>query len=903
MGITQGTTLGMYTIVGHIGAGGMGEVYLGRDQRLERDVAIKVLPGTLAGDPERVARFEREARLLATLNHPNIGAVFGFDCCEGVSFLAMEFIEGRTLAACLDDGQLDLDDALDICRQVAQALEAAHDKGIVHRDLKPGNIMVRPDGVVKVLDFGLAKAMSEERSTTSLADSPTITAQFTKPGVVLGTAAYMSPEQARGRSVDKRSDIWSFGVILYECLAGRRPFVGETASDLVASILKVEPAWESVAPATPPVVHLILRRCLTKTRDKRLRDIGDARVQIEEVIADPSSSSLVLAGQVPLAGDRSSIATTLSIPRGARAIGVVLGLALVLALAFIGAQAWQNSKRSAAAVQLSLLPPPGQRFDYRYGPPVISPDGLKVVFVARATSNARNLWLRHLDDSACSMLPGTIGAGYPFWSPDSTTIAFSVDGKLKRLNIDGGMPITICDYSEGQSELLNLTRGGNWSRSDTILFSSFRGSGLFKVSASGGAPQRVTQLQPGEFSHRMPWFLPDGNHFLFTMRRGSGAANSLMVATLAGGEPRELFKLDSQAVYVSGQIMFWRDDALRAQAFDDSTLELIGHPVSVIPEVRMNPSSGVAHFSVSRNGRLVYFAGSDVTARSQLVLRDRKGEKLDIVGAVGNYYSPALSPDGTQVAVDNSGVQNNGDIWIHSVYGPGVTRLSNDPADESSPVWSPDGTRIAYFSMRGGDSDIYMRDVLARSAEEVVLDTDDDDVVYDWTVDDTLIIGRENSSGGQSDLWTYSLKDRESAPLLTSPANESEGVVSPDGKWLAYVSNDTGRREVYIAAFADAGPRHRVSTNGGTAPRWRADGSELFFVAGDEMVTAVEIAGGTAGPLGQRTTLFPSNRRFNREGGFDVAPDGQTFIINTPVDENNAAALSVIINWPAVASP
>ena len=678
MPLAPGYTLAQYRITAALGAGGMGEVYRATDTKLAREVAIKVLPAELAQDAERLARFEREAKLLASLNHPNIAHVYGFESAtladgSSVHLLAMELVPGEDLAERQRRGAIPVDDAIAIAKQIAEALEEAHEHGIVHRDLKPANVKVTPDGKVKVLDFGLAKAWEGPGAASSdLSQSPTLAHTGTAAGLILGTAAYMSPEQARGRAVDKRADIWAFGVVLFEMLTGRRLFAGETVSDILASVLKEEPPWGELPPGLPLPLQRVLRRCLRKQPRDRFHDIADVRLELSEA---------------PESEGRASETTPGSSWRG-RILPWTLAFAAAAVAAWLGLRA-SNGQPSAQTVVASILPPPGAEFLVERGL-ALSPDGRELVFAARDDQGGSDLWLRRLDDPAARKLAGTQEGRAPFWSPDGRHVGFMASGKLKRIQLETGLV-------ENLAELPGEGVSGAWSPSGEIVFSSW-GNELKRVAAGGGVP---TALFPArnEVERVWPTFLPDGKRFLFLQRdyADTSRLRQLRLGSLDAGLDQEVMSLNSNALYApSGHLVWWQDGNLRAQRVDPQRLAVSGQSRVIAPGVQFNPSTGMGAFGLSGT-TLVYLEGG-LLLGDELVRVSRSGEELGPVAPPGNYYRPRLSPDGARVAVDRSDETNRGDIWVYEIERGTGTRLSAAPEDESCPEWSPDGSRIAYWA-------------------------------------------------------------------------------------------------------------------------------------------------------------------------------------------------------------
>ena len=881
--------MGPYEILAPLGAGGMGEVYRARDTRLDRDVAIKVLPEALARDKERILRLEREAKVLASLNHPNIGAIHGFETAEARKFLVLEYVEGETLAQRLKAGALPVDEALAGSKQIAEALEAAHEKGIVHRDLKPGNVMVRPDGTVKVLDFGLARAMMEDSTgAAAMPDSPTVTSPArvvspTIPGVIMGTAGYMSPEQARGKPVDKRSDIFSFGCVLFEMLTGRQPFAGETVTDSLGAILHREPDWSELPANTPRMVRTLLRRSLAKDRKSRLQDVGDARLLIDEAM---QCSDVEDDAQFEAAGLRSG-----------RLVWLMLGAIALVAVTFLASIALRSEPPEDRRVMFTeMMPPAGMSFTFREGPPTLSPDGGKIVFVAQDTEKKNRLCLREFDQPRARVMEGTQDAEYPFWSPDGRSVGFFAEGKLKRVEIASGVPTVICAARD--------TAGATWSTTGVIVFATGEENNpvIYKVSAAGGSPEEIASVGVGKLGRkRHPAFLPDGVHFLYSVRSGEAGGNGVMIGSLKEPESLKLLDASSNAVYAPpGFILYWSDDALRARPFDPSTLTFTGDPVAVAPDARLEPEVGLAPFTVSAQGTLAYFTGKATTTKSQLVLYDRAGQRQGVVGEPGNYYAPRFSPDGTRIAVDNSGVENNGDVWVFDVANPSSARLTSHPADESQPIWSPTGDAIVFFSMQAGRRDLWLKRLGASAPAAPLMETESSKEPCDWSPDGESILFTQRASDAerQKQLWVLTLETKEMAPIRATSFDEAEARFSPDGKWLAYSSTEYGRSEVFVQSFPDGAERHQVSSGGGLGPRWRRDGGKLVYLALDGTIMSVDLEDGMPGRALGAQRLFTVERRF-KDGAddFDMAGDGKVFLVNTPLGETGTAPMTLQLHW------
>jgi eukaryotic-like serine/threonine-protein kinase len=905
LALTPGTRLGVYDITAPIGEGGMGLVYRARDTKLGRDVALKILSDSFANDPERLARFTREAQTLASLNHPNIAHIHGFEESGGVRALVMELVEGEDLSQRIARGPIPVDESLLIAKQIAEALEAAHEHGIIHRDLKPANIKVRDDGMVKVLDFGLAKAMDvasgASGSPAGLSMSPTITTPaMTLAGIILGTAAYMAPEQARGKPVDKRADIWAFGVVVFEMLTGRRAFVGDDISITLASVMMKEPEWSALPAATPLGLRRLLTRCLKKDPKARMRDIGDARLQIEELLSGaPEELS------VPATPRRLSLWQRARpwMSAGALALGLVLIAISIIALRRPAAVA-----PAAAPVTFTIAPPENTAFG---GPRslgsgsatqvAISPDGQNIVFVAGASSGYQ-IWLRAVATLASRPIPGTEGGVFPFWSPDSRFIGFFAAGKLKKIQIAGGPPIVLCDAP--------LARGGSWSRDDVILFTPSTNGPLQRVSSAGGVPAVVTTLDPttGETNHRWPYFLPDGRHFLYTASVGTCCpASKPSLIRIGSLDPAEaavtLFEgAESSVSYASGHLLFVpEDELLMAQPFDLNTRQLKGAAFPLAEHVSRE-GSRYGGASASENGTLVYAHGESQPRR--LTWFDRAGRALATLGDAAPYSSSsslALSRDEQRVAVAQAtGRPANVDIWIIDlVRGGPARRQTFEPGADAQPVWSPDGTQIAFSGPRSGKISLRQKLVDETAADALLLEGPGNITPDDWSADGRYIVFEDKTSGN-IDLWVLPLfGDRKPFPLLRTEFDESQAVFAPDGHWFAYSSNEGGERNVFVQPFPVTGGKNQISTDGGSQPVWRADGKELFYLRADGTLMAVPIeAGGqftAGGPQALFRTAVPI---FNSSRGqYAVTKDGKRFLTTASPEQPSVAPLTVVVNW------
>jgi Tol biopolymer transport system component/predicted Ser/Thr protein kinase len=856
MPLSVGDRLGPYEILAPLGAGGMGEVFRAKDTKLDREVAIKVLPHFLADDPERIARLDREAKVLASLNHPNIAQIYGIE----QRALVMELVKGETLK-----GPLPLDEALTLAMQIADALEDAHEKGIVHRDLKPANIMITPAGVVKVLDFGLAKA-AEAPEGSDPSNSPTLTMSPTRAGMILGTAAYMSPEQARGKTVDRRADIWAFGVVLYEMLTGRQAFTGETVSDILAAVLTKELDLEQV----PVKVRKLLRRCLEKDPKQRLRDIGEARFLLED--APPH--------RVGHGRPLPWIAATLLVTVAALALGFV---------------AYRHVTEETRVLKMSVLPPDKAVFNAN-SLPAVSPDGRRLAFVA-TLDGKDSLWVRDLDSLAARALTGTDGADDPFWSPDSRSIAFFADGKLKRIEVAGGPALTLCDAS-------GEPRGGSWNKNDTIVFAVNQG-GTFRVPAAGGNATLLTtpDRASGELDHRFPRFLPDGRYFLYTVTNREREKVAIYAGDLDSKNRKLVVAANSNAVYTPpGYLLFVRERTLMAQPFDAAKLQTTGDAVPVAEQVDSSGIAGQNQFSASQNGVLAYASGAS-GGNLQLTWFDRSGKVTGTLGTPGFVFWGAISPDGNTVAVDRLDPQTRiFDIWLHDLTRGTASRFTFGPRANQFPVWSPDGSHIAFYSFRDGVAHPFQKATSGTARDEILSkplgEPPGPTRVDDWSRDGRYIIMTVTNPKTKSDVWVMpTFGDRKPFPYLQTEFFETYARLSPNGQWLAYTSDESKRLEIYVQTFPTPGGKWQVSTNGGSRPVWSRDGKELYFIGADGKMMAVEVKGGTKFEAGLPKPLFDA-RVPVFQAWYDVSKDGR-FLIPVPLEPSANTPMTVVINWTA----
>jgi len=872
-------TIAHYRITAKLGAGGMGEVYRATDTKLGREVAVKVLPQAFAGDPDRMARFQREAKVLASLNHPNIAAIYGVEDRA----IIMELVEGPTLAERLASGPLPLEESLKVAAQIADALEAAHDQGIVHRDLKPANVKAPPDGRTKVLDLGLAMMSGAAAAgvDASPADSPTLSMGATQLGLILGTAAYMSPEQASGKRVDKRADIWAFGVVLWEMLTGGQLFHrGETVSHTLADVLRAEIDFAKLPAATPPPVRELLKRCLDRDVQTRLRDIGEARVAIQRWLANPA----VVVETAPARPQRSKTAWAVA------ALAVVAAGALALVH-------FRETPPETPVIRSTILPPENTEWDFITGLalPALSPDGRRIVFGARTADGKNPLWVRPLDGLTAQPLAGTDRASFPFWSPDSRFIGFFSEGKLKKIDASGGPALTLADAPQG--------RGGSWNQDGAIIFAPRNPFGpLLRVSASGGATSQLSA------EGRLPWFLPDGRHFLFQGSPGD-RSGKILAGSLEGGPVKVVGEqANTNAIYAQGHLLFIRDGTLMAQPFDPNRLATTGEAVPLAEQVQsVLNSRTVGAFSTSASGLLAYRTGTPAGG-TVLGWFDRSGKPGSTIGDPAPITSLSISPNQKSVAatvVDLPTV----DIWTYDLDRGLRTRLTFGGG--VAPVWSPDGRTIAFSSNRKGHNDLYRKSSDGSGAEELLYADDLDKTVTSWSPDGKILLYHTNGAKTSPDVWALPLtSERPGAPLrpvpvLQTPFAEVNARFSPDGRWIAYYSNESQRAELYVTAFpvppTGPGARRQIST-AGVSPspdRWRADGKEIFFEAADGRLMAAEISikGDTIQVGAVRPLFRPASTLVSAR--YDVAADGQRFLVAAAPEQKSSQPLTLIANWPA----
>jgi eukaryotic-like serine/threonine-protein kinase len=887
MPIPPGTKLGSYQITGAIGAGGMGEVYQAHDTKLGRDVAIKVLPEAFAHDPERLSRFQREAKMLASLNHPNIAHIYGLEENAGASYLVMELVPGDTLADRIKrSGAIPVDEAINIAKQMAEALEAAHEKGIIHRDLKPANVKVTPDGKVKVLDFGLAKAFTDDGSSQDIDNSPTLSMGATMQGVILGTPAYMSPEQARGKSVDRRTDIWAFGVVVYEMLTGEQLFGGETFTDTLAQVITREPDWELV----PTRMRRLLRWCLVKDPKKRLRDITDGMALVED---EPDQK----------------------IPSGVRKESsvlpwIIVAAAILLAVG-VGFVHFREKPPASPEVYRLLIRLPERVTFSPDAALALSPDGHRVAFPAIDSNGQTSIWVQDMDGGEARSLPGTDPVADPppvFWSPDGHYIAFQSETKIRKADVLDGTTQDVCARP-------GLVVGGSWNRDGVIIFGSLT-TGLWRAPAEGGTPVPLTVLDASrhEIEHELPSFLPDGRHFLYFINSTVQEDTGIYVGSLDDPPERQSKKLllatrfGARYVPSDGRgpahLLFLSQNTLMAQGFDPTKFELLGEPVAVAEQVGAAFETG--HFSASPNV-LVYRVQNPPT-KFQMTWFDAQGKEGEKVGDAGGIATPRLSPDGSRVAFEKyESNMFNGDIWLLDLKRDSSTRFTFGPGSTLVPLWSPDGSEIVFASNRDGVYNLYRKPVDGARAEQLLLRTKDDKRALSWSRDGRFLLYAASQNLGTEQMWVLPMRgDPNPVSFTHSRFNETNGEFSPDGRWIAYESDETGKSEIYVREFtgtadaAETGGKWMVSKDGGAFPMWRADGKELAYISLDKTtIMSLSVDSERAfqpGPPRQLLKIPADRGNLSR---VSPTPDFKRFLMPVAVEGKGPQSFIVVLNWAA----
>jgi serine/threonine protein kinase len=876
MPLAPGTPLGPYEIGAPLGAGGMGEVYRARDTRLERTVAIKILPAQFSSDLVRKQRFEREAKTISNLNHPHICVLHDIGHQGGIDYLVMECVEGETLAKRLEKGPLPLEQVLKLGAQIADALDKAHRGGVVHRDLKPANIMLTSTGA-KLLDFGLAKSVAPLASLATLTaakqESP-----VTEHGTIVGTFQYMSPEQVEGKEVDGRSDIFSLGAVLYEMVTQKKAFEGKSQLSVASAILEKEPTpIGTVKPMTPAALEHTIKKCLTKNPEERWQSARD--------LADELRWIMESGPQMP--GSGASAAKTRSRERSAWLVAGGLSIALIATLVW-----WRNSKPAQQSMYFQA-PVPFSAHDI-----AIAPNGHTLAVVAYSEAARKNeIWIYELGSGNANSVADTEGASYPFWSADGRNIAFFADGKLKTLEVPGGPVQVLCDAPSG--------RGGAWNKDGVIVFTpeASPGGGLYRVSASGGTPEQISTPDParGEQSHRWAVFLPDGRHYLYMAANFAGRknVNAIFAGSLGSNEKHFVVEASGNAAYAApGYLLFPREKTLLAQRFDLKRFALIGDPTAVLTDIQYQPQVRRAVFAVSDNDVLVGQTGAGI-AFSQPLWFDRKGHQEGAVGKAGVYGSVFIAANGRSVAVDSTDMTSlNTDVWTYELQRESAQRLTFDPGFDVVPIWSPDASRLVFSSNRGEHVDLYMKNSDGAETEKVIVHDEFNKIPSDWFRNGEYILYTRGP-----DLWFLTLPALKSTLFIKAPSIVRNGQFSPDGKWVAYASNETGKWEIYVTSFPDARGKWQVSTGGGEEPRWRGDRKELFYISSDSKMMAVPVTIGANFDAGAPVALFQAVPRqpvsTNDQFVYDVARDGQRFLILTQVKRPESRPMSVILNWSA----
>jgi Tol biopolymer transport system component/predicted Ser/Thr protein kinase len=883
--LNPGTKLGPYEITSAIGAGGMGEVYKATDTRLDRIVAIKVLPAHLADKPELRERFEREARTIASLNHPHICTLHDIGRQDGTDFLVMEYLEGETLAQRLVKGPLPLEQVLQFAIEIADALDKAHRNGVTHRDLKPGNIMLTKSGT-KLLDFGLAKLRQDAAPSTPFSQLPTQAVNMTAQGMILGTLQYMAPEQAEGGEVDARTDIFAFGAVVYEMATSKKAFEGKTSASVMAKILEVDPPlMASFQPMTPPALDRVVKRCLAKDPEDRWQTARDLEMELKWVAEGGSQAAM----PAPVAAQRQ------------RPFGWIAAAVLLVLLAGVSYVHFREVPREQPSVRFEV-PPPEKAAAQVFR---LSPDGRYLAI--RVPEGGRNrIWLRPLNSLQAQPLPGTDGASYPFWSPEGTFLAFFAQDKLKKIAISGGPPQTLCEAP--------AARGGTWNRDGVIVFSGLAG-GLNRVPAAGGVPAPLGHLRTsgaGDFQ-RFPEFLPDGRHILYLQSTAQAETTGVYVGSLDTRPPARLLPEQSNAIYVppigsgrTGHLLFRRENALMAQPFDPARLQTTGEMFPVAEQVGAGANTGFGAFSASDGGVLAY--GTGALVNRELVWLDRTGKRLGPIGKPGAFTEAALSPDEKTIAL-RVGSDAAGDVWLQDLTRGVVSRFTFLSGSTLLPVWSPDGSRIVFTNLLGGSSSfsMYLKAASGAGKEELLKSGGINVFPWDWSRDGKFVVFSEFSAKTGDDLWLLPLEgDHKPIPYLQTPFSETQGRFSPDGRWMAYVSNESGQDQVYVQTIPVSGAKWQVSTSGGGEPRWRRDGRELFYVASDQTLMAVPVKFGGAGSgsfeAGAPQPLFPVEPSPTNYTALPYQPtaDGQRFLVNvTGGDTSAAPPITVVLNWTA----
>ena len=895
MSLKPGTILGRYEIRSLIGAGGMGEVYLARDPKIARDVAVKVLPANVVGDGERLARFEQEAQAAGALNHPNILSIYDVDSDNGTTFVVSELLKGETLRDIMGTEPLSIRKAINYALQTAHGLAAAHERGIIHRDIKPENLMITADGRVKILDFGLAKLTEFDRDGVQT-ELPTRRVN-TDTGSVMGTVGYMSPEQLRGQPVDTRTDIFSFGTVLYEMLSGRKAFQRDSTADTISAILREDPPdLSETNSSVNSGLERIVRRCLEKNREERFQSASDLAFALESLSGIDRSGQINAVQTVDK--DTGRLGTIRSLLPWALA-----GVLFLTAAGF----AWLYLRRAEPTqpvMRFTLTPPEKSGFGESLA---LSPDGSRLVYVVISDKGESSLWVRHIASPEPQQVAGTDGAEFPFWSPDGHSVGFFAGSKLKRVDVNGGPVQVIAECSTDP-------RGGTWTPDGSIIFTPGTGTPLYKVAAGGGTPIAITQIDEsrGENSHRWPWVLPDGRHYLYFVRGGAKDNEGVALGTLDSSERKMLFPSKVAAIYARpdgaskyGRVLTVRDGSLIAQSFDESKLSLVGEPSTVAQDVRSYPTevgpTAALLVSVSNTGGLVYRTGG--TALANIAWADRSGKQSDPISPPGLYHEPMISPDGKRVVVSRFD-GNNQDLWIFDTSRNVFTRFTFDPATEGSAIWAHNGTEIIYSSTRTGKSGIFRKSANGLGGEEMLYSSAGNSYPDAVSPDGKfLLFETDNGAATKFDLMLLPLEgaDRTPLPLVQSEFQESHAQFSPDGRWFSYVSDSSGRAEVYVRSFGNTGGQWQISTNGGDQPMWNPKAKEICYVGFDRSLYSVRYEDGQTFQPGAPELLFqsrlPPTGIADERNNYLITPDGSRFMMINLVDVSRSSPIVMVLNW------
>jgi eukaryotic-like serine/threonine-protein kinase len=896
MGLTSGTKLGPYEIQSPLGAGGMGEVYRARDTRLDRTVAVKILPSHLSDNPEARQRFDREARAISSLNHPNICTLYDVGHQDGMDYLVMEFLEGQTLADRLMKGPLPLDQVLKYGIEICEGLESAHKTGVTHRDLKPGNIMLMKSGA-KLMDFGLAKAIAATAppasSLTMTLSGPSADQPLTARGTIVGTFQYMSPEQVEGKEADARSDIFALGAVLYEMATGKRAFEGKTTASVIAAVLERDPApISTVQPTSPPALDRMVKTCLAKDPDERFQTVHDVKLQLKW-IAEGATSSSTSGGLAPATVDSRKIRE--------RTLAAA-ALAFALATLVLGVAYFRRPVNDTPSLRSSILPPENTSFAGGVAASgyAFSPDGTRLVLSVQSLEGKSGLWIRRLNSLTAQELAGTENGALPFWSPDGQWVGFFADGKLKKVPATGGSAQLICDAPAG--------RGGTWSPQGVIVFAPTIGGPLFRVSENGGVPAPVTQLDPstGETTHRWPDFLPDGVHFLYLGRQvSSNQPSAVYVSSLDSFSRKKILDALSEAKYAApGYLVYGRSNTLFAQRFDVRSLSLEGEAEPIVGDASAQTILLRTGFALSQTGQLVY-SSTGTAPDIELIVTDRSGKQLSTVQAATSFIFLRLSPDGEKLATSEADTLNGGaTIWIFDLHSHTRSRFTFAAGLNTFPIWSPDGSQVAIASARTGPSNVYAKPITGAAEEKALHPSPEDERPQSWSPDGRFLIldSRPRSRQNIPEIAILPLTgDGKPFSFLNVSYANSGGQLSPDGRWLAYVSNESGRPEVYVTVFPQAKGKWQVSSTGATTPRWRRDGRELFFCQTDGILMAAEVTAGKDSFAVGSVKALSERRIFQTfySATYDVFPDGQRFIMAAVKPEAIHAPLTLVTNWTA----